>query len=983
MPFVWQDPRPVPHSSRHVTGPIVPNLADWPRADALLDRALALPPDERDTLIAHEAAGEPELLAALRAVLREAALPDDFLGPGGALRGPVFESLCASAAEESEPTLPGGRELGPYRIEGCIGRGGMGEVYRARDVRLARDVAIKIVPEQLASDASRLARLQREARLLASISHPRIGAIFDVYEEPGIVALVLELVEGPTLAERLQNGALPLGDAIATARQLVDALEAAHARGIVHRDLKPANVKIGADGMVKILDFGLARAIGDAAREATQSPAITLTGEHPVVLGTAHYMSPEQARGQAVDHRADIWAFGCVLYEMLAGRKTFTGETSSDVLAKVLERAPDLTCLPSSTPAAVVRLVERCLQKPAARRLGYIGDARLDLEEAASPPGASRQPTPARTTARMRAAVAVAVITAGAALAVLAMSRPVGPMPPELRVAVPLPDAHELVIGQLGSIEASESGGLIVYRARHEGVVRLFARALNDERVTPIPGTEDAEGHAVSPDGRWVAFGRDGRLFKVLVAGAPPLELCAASTGITASWGRDGFIVFGGGTAAPLFRVHESGGAPVQITTVDAAGGDRMHRSPDISPDGTVAFTVERADRAVIAVTDRAGKTTMLTEGRQPHFIAADRLLFAREDALWAATYDSRQQRLTSEPVPVVRGVVRSALNGHMQFTVAGDRSILYVPERTGEHAPSLVWRDRNGQETSTEIEGRSVVRFAMSPDESRIAVAMSEHGDRDVWIFDRQRTSYSRLTFDPAAESAPVWSPDGTRVAYRADGDGGGLVLRSADGSGEPRRLTHAGGLYHIPYSFTPDGAQLLFVEFRTYRDQNILAVATDASARVTSVLAGPAAETRPALSADGVWLAYQSDESGRDEVYVRPWPLVDGAKWQVSTAGGSGPVWRRDGRELFFATQKEVMATRIDTAPTFRAHTSARLFDLASTPDRLGALFDVSSDGRRFLVLRHHADATRTRPQMHLVMNWERQPLASQPGQ
>jgi serine/threonine-protein kinase len=961
-----------------VSNPAIPDLNQWPEADDLLQRALDLPREQRRAFVKEAAAGDAGLEHALNTILAEDdhGRADDFLDPRRVLSGPLFDDLFTDSDQPPGATLAEGQTLGPYRVDRRIGRGGMGEVYRARDVRLGRDVALKILPQHLARDLDRVARFEREARALASVSHPGIGAIFDVYEQPGTVALVLELVDGPTLADRVAAGALGVDTVIAIARQLVDALEAAHEAGIVHRDLKPANVKIAADGAVKVLDFGLARAVSDdeGVAAAAALPTITTILYPGVVLGTAPYMSPEQARGHRVDHRADIWAFGCVLFEMLSGERAFTGDTTNDILAKVLERPPDLERLPPSTPQPLLRLIDRCLQKDARRRLGYIGDARHDLDEALADRVA--KPPPRRTASRLKPARIVgALALVVGALALFSFVR-LRPNPPRSvrQLAVPVPAGQEIVIGRVPSLELSRSGDVLVYRARENGVIRLFVRRLDELEAKAIPGTEDGTGHAVSPDGQWVAFGRDGQLLKALLSGGSPVVLAEAQGGLEVTWESNDSIIFSSGQTQSLFRVSDSGGKPEPLTRPDASRGERSHGSPTVSADGTIAFTIASDDRSVVAVTDRSGREiTILTEGRQPRFLSDDLIVFARQYGLWAARYDSRRRALSSDPVPVLDGIERSTLTAQLQYALAGDGTLLYVPDSGDSKRESLIWRDRQGKEESVEIEGRGFVRFALSPDATRLALAVSENEDRDVWIFDRARKALSRLTFDRAAESAPVWSPDGASIAYRSDVDGGGVMLQAADGSGTPRRLTRAAaGTYHIPYAFTRDRKHVLFVEFRDYSDQNILMVSSDGAGRSESVLTGPAAETRPALSPDGRWMAYQSDESGRSEVYVRPWPDVSRAKWQVSTGGGTAPLWRRDGGELFFASSDGIMGAEVESSDGFRTGVPSRLFALEGPLDRFGALFDVSADGRQVLLVRANRSQP-VAPGLRLVTHWD----------
>jgi serine/threonine-protein kinase len=953
------------------------DLARWPDADSLLDQALALPPAERAAFVRGAAGGDAALVEALDAILREADRGDDFLAPGGALSGPLFGALCdeldAAGDTPTEAALEEGRRLGPYRVDHRIGRGGMGEVFRARDLRLGRDVAIKVLPALMADDPDRLARLEREARALAAVSHPGVATIHDVYEEPGLVALVLELVEGPTLAERIARGPVSWGEALPIVRQLVDAITAAHERGIVHRDLKPANVKLTPGGHVKVLDFGLARAVdaGEEGNDERLGPALTSMVRHTgLVLGTAAYMSPEQARGARVDHRTDIWAFGCVVYEMLAGERPFDGDSRTDVIARIIEREPDWSKLPRGLPPPVARLIKRCLRKDAAKRLGYLGDARLDLDDAED--GSEAAGTAAVPRRRLAAwLLAPAGVAAGVLLALAVLANRSTP-PGLARLAIPLGADHDVVVGQLTTLARSGDGRTLVYRARRSGVMQLFVRRVDQAESSPLAGTEDAEGHAVSPDGRWVAFGRGGKLLKVPVAGGPPVVLADAPGGVNVAWGRGDALVFATGTSRQLLVLPAAGGTPRAIAGDPA--GTSLYASPDVSPDGhAVAFTLATPTADQVAVTGLdGGEVRVLTEGRQPQFLPGGFLVFARESRVWAARYDARRRALAGEPVVVVEGVARSSLNRQVHFAAAQDGSLVYVPAGYVASRQVVVRVDRRGREEAVEFGDRPITRFALSPDGSRLALAASEPAGRDVWVLDRVRRTLGRLTSDPATETAPVWSPDGRTIAYRSDRDGGGIFIRAADGAAEPRRLTKANGLFHTPYAFTRDGTRLLFVEFKDYRQQNILSVATDGSLAVATVLGGANAKLRPALSPDGRWLAYQSDESGAYEVYVRPWPEVTRARWQVSTSGGTSPTWSRDGRELYFADRERLLAVPVaESGGAFSPQQAQPLFALTSVDDRLGPLYEVAPDGSGFFVFRH-APGAEGRPGLLLVQGW-----------
>jgi hypothetical protein len=825
-------------------------------------------------------------------------------------------------------------------------------------------------------NAARLARFRREARMLASLNHPHIGSIYSVVEDEGRLALVLELVKGPTLSERLVAGPLPVGTALEFARQVAEAIEAAQQKSVVHRDLKPSNIKLSAAGNVKVLDFGIAKAVSDDGTD-TGEPSLTGTGPRAALLGTAAYMSPEQARGEAVDHRTDVWAFACVLYEMLTGQRAFPGDSAIEVLGKVFERQPDFSRLPPATPPSIHRLLRRAFEKNPRRRLGYIGDALLEIEEGIAALAQGTTPPQPETPPRHGGPLGLmAAALAGAAVAGLGVWswRAPEPRAAAVRLAVPIAADQEVVVGQLPALAVSTDGRTLVYRARQGTTMRLFERSLEGGAAVPVPGSEDVAGHTVSPDGRSVAFARGGQIFRAALGGGAPVLLAALPGGATLSWGTPEIIVASGGTGGALRRIPAAGGEAVAFTTVDTARGHLAHSAPELLPDGqTVLLTVHATDGAHIAVTTLSGgEVVILTRGRQPRYLPSGQLVFARERALWVAPFDAGSRRLTGEPVQVLDGLERSTLNAFVHFAIANDGTLFYIPWRERAGLMKLTWHDRQGGELGRLREGRGLTRFSLSPDGGKVALAMADGDDRDVWVLDNTRGTTARLTFDPVPDSQPVWSPDGVWIAFRSDRDGGGVFVRRADGASEARRLTRAGGGFHIPYTFTPDGTRVLFTDFRDYRDQDIRSVDVQSLA-IEPVLADRPAEVHPSISPDGQWLAYQSDESGRFEVYLRPWPDVRRARWQVSVEGGMSPTWRRDGAEIFFAGGATLMSASFVGGTSPRIGTPRPLFAVASSGERLGPQFDVSPDGQRILVLSPSpVDPVADRPEVWVVQGW-----------
>ena len=941
------------------------DFGQWPGADDVLDAALALPPDERVSYV-RRSVSDPELVRALEAVLAEAADEGRFLAPAGAWSGPLAGALQRDV-EEAAPALVPGFSVEHYEVIEAIGRGGMGEVYRARDARLGRDVALKVLPVRYVLDAERQARFKREARVLASLNHPGIAGIYGVAEAENVEALVLELVEGPTLAEVIRGGALPLDEVLAIARQIVDALAVAHGRGILHRDLKPANIKIAPLSTVKILDFGLARVL--ASVDQLEAPPEVTNPSANVLLGTASYMSPEQARGRAVDERADIWAFGCVLFEMLTGRRAFPGDSVTDVLAAVIEREPAFSLLPASTPEPVRRLLRRCLDKNPDRRLGFIGDARLELDDAAAPP-LDTMDVPQRSQVATAVVLGVALLASAAGIAWYYGRQSVEPSQ-VLRLVMPLPSGDAPVTGFQPMPALTPDGRTVVYRARRAGTTQLFRRDLNALDATPIPGTDDATSPFFSPDGQWLAFDADGVLKRVAMAGGTPVVICNAPGGVTGTWLDDNTLVIATNTTRVLQRVAASGGTPEPLTVLDASRGDTLHLLPQALPGGrAVLFTiVTGATRHVAVVDARTSAVQILGEGSHARYVADNVLVFARDGALWAARFDP--DRLTiGTAVPLEERVAHTD-NTVFHYAIAANGALVYLPPQSGGSRQRLAWIDRSGRETLVDVEPRPFVRLALSPDSERLALALDESGNSDIWIADPARNTMSRLTFEPTIETMPAWSPDGQYVAFRSEREGPGVFRRAASGTGTAERLTSTDGPIHSPYSWTPDGKSLLLAVFRSFRNQAIARV-TPPNTTVEILLDGDFAQLDPHVSPDGRWMAYQSDETGRFEIYVRPYPDVDSGRWLVSTTGGTSPRWSPDGQELFYYDGTSIVRVPVTAAATFVAGRPVPLFTVNPFGGRLGPDYEVAADGQRFLFLLPGPAAPESSTGLIVVQNW-----------
>ena len=891
--------------------------------------------------------------------------------------------------------LVAGTRLGPYEIVVPIGAGGMGEVYRARDTKLNRDVAIKVLPDLFANDPERLARFQREAQVLASLNHPNIAHIHGLEDSDGVHALVMELVEGEDLAQRLGRGAIALDEALPIARQIAEALEAAHEHGIIHRDLKPANIKLRPDGTVKVLDFGLAKAMEPVgtASNASHSPTITtpamMTGAG-VILGTAAYMSPEQARGKAVDKRADIWAFGCVLFEMLTGQRAFEGELMSDVLASVLKSDPNWQAMPAGTPAALRRLVGRCLEKDPRRRLQAIGEARVQIEDllTGAPEPITGPAAPLSTPLWPRLAlVGVAALVIGAAVAVTGpwLARPVAPRVTRTNIAAIGPAA--LTINGLDrDLAISPDGSRVVYVGNNG--TQLFVRALDALESVAI-ATGQIREPFVSPDGQWVGF-VDGlnTLKKVAISGGPSIQvttLDGAPQGAT--WLPDDTIIFAtNNLSTGLQRVSANGGTPAIVTRPDHDRNEVDHVWPEVLPGGRVVlFTIGAQtgglDNASIAALDLQTQTsTILVQGgRDAHYVESGHLVYVAAETLRAVPFDLKRLAVRGPAVPVVPRLVTMRY-GEGDFGVARDGTLVYVDVTAGSQsarARTLVWVDRTGKEEPIAAPTRSYEAPRISPDGKQVALAITDQ-EADIWVWDLVRADLRRLTFEPGVDTFPVWTPDGQRIVYSSQ-SGGALNVwwKAANETGSAERLTTSAN-NQWPSSISSDGKQIVLTELTPTMGRDLMLLTLDGSHRVTPLLQTPFDELRGIISPDGHWLAYESNSSGQFEIWVRPFPNTSVAQYQISTSGGTRPAWAHNGKELFFmGVDGALMGVPVEaTATKWNAGTPTKLLEPryytgGGNPNRS---YDVSPDGRRFLMIKAaSADPTTVPPNIIVVLHFD----------
>jgi eukaryotic-like serine/threonine-protein kinase len=882
-----------------------------------------------------------------------------------------------------------GTRLGSYEVVAQIGAGGMGEVYKAHDTKLGRDVAVKVLPQAFAHDADRLARFQREAKVLASLNHSNIATIHGLEQSNGTNYLVMELVQGETLAERIKrDGALPVEEALKIAAQIAEALEAAHEKGIIHRDLKPANVKVTPEGKVKVLDFGLAKAFaGDVAdSNPSQSPTLSAVATmQGVLLGTAAYMSPEQARGKAVDKRTDIWAFGCVLYELLTGKQAFQGEDITEILAAVVKTEPDWNGLPECTPPAIPTLLRRCLRKDRNQRLRDAADARIEIEDVLSTPNLGPiNAVPTATVWRRPPVVGLVAFLAGIVIAAVAAGvwyrRPSVPQTVQtpMRFAFSMPPNTRMPEGAGNHLDLSPDGTHVAYLGiREDGSSQLYLQQVGSLEAKPIAGTEGASVPVFSPDGQWLAFRSSGKLKKVPTAGGDPLTLCDLQNPRGVNWGRDGTIVFTDVASPGIWQVPAAGGTPKLLVAADTSKAESFYW-PELLPGGNaVLFAVgEEFDWGdeQIAVQDLAtGKRRVLVEGATyPRLLPNGYLLYVRDRTLMAAVFDPVSLQFTTAAVPALGGVAQGLSSGVAYYGVAANGSFVYVPAGSWEQGRTLVWQDRKG--SVQPIASPGVYLFpSLSPDGKRLATAV-EGGRNQIWLYDISGERFTRLTFENGNRS-PVWSSDGSRVAYASmRGGSHDISWRHVDGTGAEESLTRGGGRL-FPNSFSPDGRMLAFTQWDPKTGYDIWLLPLDGERKPRPFLQTPAFEGGAMFSPDGHWLAYTSDETGRYEVYVQPFE-GPGGKWQVSTEGGQQPRWAHSGRELFYLglDQGKVMAVDLTTQPTF----SAGKPRLVSQTQGIGGIappmasnYDVSPDGQHFLRVKS-ADWTQLPTQIIVVLNW-----------
>ena len=880
--------------------------------------------------------------------------------------------------------LAPGTRLGAYEVLSTLGAGGMGEVYKGRDTRLDRTVAIKVLREHLADNAGRRARFEREARAISKLNHPHICTLFDVGRENGTDYLVIEYLEGQTLADRLRKGALPIDQALTIAIDIADALDAAHRAGIIHRDLKPANVMLTKSG-AKLLDFGIARmANTPAPTGATTSTTLTTEG---ALVGTVQYMAPEQLEGREADSRSDIFAFGAVLYELLSGKRAFAGDTTASITAAILERAPEPL---SKTPAALDHLVQRALEKSPEDRWQTSRDLLKQLQWIASMPMIDETPSHQRITPTPRWGIGVAIVLVALVPVALAIARFIGnattqdarssrfeisvqEMPNPYQVSIS-PDGRRIAFVALKSPSTA-------FRSTSDTLTALFVRPIDAVDAQPLPGTEGALQPFWSPDSRHIGFYAQRKLKRIDVSGGPPQIICDAPEGVVGgTWNGEGIILFGG-NATPLRRVPASGGVPTEVTTLDASHAQTSHYWPVFLPDGRHFFYMSqgfRPDSRAIYVgsLDDKKQTQVLSEFSQPLYASAGYLLFQRHGTLFAQSFDVQRLRLTGEPVRIAENIEHNEGNGRAAVEVSNTGDLVYRTSGSDLENGQLTWYDRRGTKVGTVGSAGVYRHFRLSPDNKRLAVHVHEEpGGGDVWVRDLERETLTKLTFD-SHNHTPMWSQDGRFVYFTSDRGGiNSLYRRASSGVGDDE-LVYKSSTSIYAEDVAPDDESVLFGAGTPRTSVDFWMLPLRGQRTPTPVLKTPAWEGLSKFSPNKRWIAYQSNESGSYEIYVMPFPQRTG-KWQISSDSGIYVHWNRNGKELFYLrTDGTLMAVDVETeGPAFKAGTPHALFKTNHVFQlHAGSYhdpYDVTADGQRFLINERLSSSALTTP-ITVVLNW-----------
>jgi serine/threonine-protein kinase len=977
-----QNPRPR-NMIRNIfqEGPMSPER--WRSIEELYHAALERTPAERTAFLADACHGDEGLKHEVESLLAQES-------GGKILDRPASEMLPDSGFTE----LAAGVVLGQYRIIEHLGTGGMGTVYKATDTKLGRAVALKLIRPEMLEDAAALARFEREARTLAAVNHPHIATIYGFEERDGIRFLALEYVPGPTLAERLRRGPLFIHEAMAMCNRIAAGLEAAHARAIIHRDLKPANIKIGENGQLKVLDFGLAKPMERKLALSTDSTAtVVKTLTHSMmIIGTPAYMSPEQASGKELDARTDIWSFGCVLYEALTARRAFAGSTATEILAAVLHQEPDWTALPAGMPAGLVLLLKRCLRKDPATRLRDIGDARIELEDLlAAPEQAEPVHRPAAIT-RRTAISALSGAAAGVAISgPFAISRFRGAVPRRLtQFAIPAPGLGFFVISYNRRVAISPDSthialGLGFGGSNPEGIYLRSIAELEAKRIKDIPG---GGMPFFSPDGRWIGFATNLpplALRKVALTGGASITICPHDAICGATWADGDIIYWVDENPGGLMGVPAAGGQPKEVVKLDFAQGERQHRFPCALPGGkAVLSTVATPDTAtfddarIVAISLGKGKRKVLLEGGTHPRYSSGHLLYARDGKVLAVRFDPDRLELKGQSFTALEGVQMSRNGGVANFDVSAAGDLIYISGACDTGQRTLVWVDRSGNAEPLSLAPKSYLHPRLSPDARKLAIEV-EGPNHDLYVYDFDRGVLANITTDGVSHW-PVWSPDGRELVYRSGPMGHFTLWRvPADRSRKPQQVPAVGRSQNAE-SWSPDGRTIAYTMGTPGVPASIMVADVNGARQAESFSKEKAPEGSSKFSPDGRWLAYCSNESGRAQVYVQAFP-GPGPKIQISSDGGTDPVWKPKGGELYFRNGDSMMAVTVSTAGDFKAgrpqelwkgHYSHGMSTSCGPPGATSSNYDVTADGKRFLMVKDEDPDRATSKQAVVVLGW-----------
>jgi serine/threonine-protein kinase len=872
-----------------------------------------------------------------------------------------------------------GKTVSQFKITAALGKGAMGEVYLAEDTHLGRQVAVKVLPEEFKSNPLRLARFEREAKLLASLNHPNIAALYQLEEAEGVPFLVMEFIEGDTLEDRMSRAPLSHHEAVALAIQMAEGLESAHESGVIHRDLKPANIKVTPEGKLLLLDFGIAKAI-EATDQDLASQATTLTAETRPgsIIGTPAYMSPEQARGEPAGKQADIWAFGCVFYEMLTCHRPFRGDSSAEYLSALFHQEPNWDALPPSTPPAIRSVLQRCLRKDTRQRLQDIGDARIELEEALQQPENVPAPESAAGTFAWRRIGGWAI--AGLLAVVLIWFLPRGDG--EESAA-----AQRFTIGLVGPLVdtgrpvavLSPDGSRLAYVAETDNGPRIHIRALDEFEARVLAGTEGAQALFFSPDGQSLGYWAGQKIKTVSVRGGPPTVVCETAEFSGATWTDEGVIVYGG--LGPLFRVAAAGGTPERLTTIEKSQGEREHEYPQMLPGGSeILFEITTGvpGESRIAVHNLGtGKNKVVLEAASfPSYSESGHLLFLRSHTIFGVAFDPRRLSVEGSPVPILENVFATPAFGSAQFAFSKSGTLVYVPRGPASPGRTLASIDRIGVVESLPGTPRMYYMPRVSPQGNKVAITVMEEGVYSVWILDLTRETLDRLTWEGSNRGA-VWSPDGQRIAFASTDQGSesaGIFMQEVKGTAHRERLMSSEDL-QVPTSWSPDGRTLLFTQVVSSGSEDIFALPLEGDRTPVPVVSSKSNESGAVFSPDGDWIAYSSMESGMYRVYVQAFP---GSGNRVPVSGdepGFMPVWSRDGRELFFLggyARRKMMVVDITDLEDLRVSEPRELFEhqFGGSIGMALSRYDVSTEGSRFFFATAQKQSSPT--EVHVVLNW-----------